>query len=229
MRLDRFLCEATGLTRSLVKKALARGEVTVNGELVKKGDIKIDAQQVHLDGRLLSLQPPRYIMLHKPQGYISATQDEVHPCVLQLLPPELTSGLQCAGRLDLDTTGLLLLTDDGQWSHRLRSPKRACYKTYRAELAEPLAADAAARFAEGLLLHGEDKITLPATLDIISPTQVLLTIQEGKYHQVKRMFAAVGNRVIALHRLQIGDIQLDDTLAEGQWRHLTAEEVASIA
>lgn len=228
MRLDRFLCEATGLTRSLAKKALARGEVTVNGELVKKGDIKIDAQQVHLDGRLLSLQPPRYLMLHKPEGYISATQDEVHPCVLQLLPPELTSGLQCAGRLDLDTTGLLLLTDDGQWSHRLRSPKRACHKTYRAELAEPLAADAAARFAEGLLLHGEDKATLPAALEIISPTQVLLTIQEGKYHQVKRMFAAVGNRVTSLHRLQIGDIKLDAALAEGEWRHLTAEEVASV-
>lgn len=229
MRLDRFLCEATGLTRSLAKKVLARGEVTVDGEVVKKGDIKIDDQPVRLDGRLLRLQPPRYIMLHKPKGYISATQDEVHPCVLQLLPTELASGLQCAGRLDVDTTGLLLLTDDGQWSHRLRSPKRACPKTYRADLAEPLAAGTAARFAEGLLLNGEDKATLPATLDTISPTQVLLTIQEGKYHQVKRMFAAVGNRVTALHRLQIGDIILDETLAEGEWRHLTPEEVAFIA
>ncbi|MDP5292942.1 16S rRNA pseudouridine(516) synthase RsuA [Oceanimonas sp. CHS3-5] len=228
MRLDRFLCEATGLTRSLAKKALSRGEITVNGEVVKKGDIKIDEQLVCLEGRLLSLRPPRYIMLHKPQGYISASQDDVHPCVLQLLPAELAAGLQCAGRLDLDTTGLLLLTDDGQWSHRLRSPRRACHKTYRVDLAEPLAAGTIERFAEGVLLHGEDKATLPATLDMLTPTQVLLTIQEGKYHQVKRMFAAAGNRVTALHRLQIGDILLDDTLAEGAWRHLTPEEVASI-
>ncbi|WMC10596.1 16S rRNA pseudouridine(516) synthase RsuA [Oceanimonas pelagia] len=228
MRLDRFLCETTGLTRSLAKKALARGEVTVNGERVKKGDIKIGEQQVHLDGRLLSLQAPRYLMLHKPPGYISATQDEVHPCVLQLLPPALASGLQCAGRLDVDTTGLLLLTDDGQWSHRLRSPRRACPKTYRVDLAEPLAAGTAERFAEGLLLNGEDRATLPATLEVLSPTHVLLTIQEGKYHQVKRMFAAVGNRVTALHRLRIGDIVLDNALAEGEWRPLTPEEVASI-
>ncbi|WP_107851031.1 16S rRNA pseudouridine(516) synthase RsuA [Oceanimonas marisflavi] len=228
MRLDRFLCETTGLTRSLAKKALSRGEVTVNGEVVKKGDIKIGEQQVCLAGRLLSLQPTRYLMLHKPPGYISATQDEVHPCVLQLLPPGLGAGLQCAGRLDVDTTGLLLLTDDGQWSHRLRSPKRACPKTYRVDLAEPLAAGTAERFAEGVLLNGEDKATLPATLEVISPTQVLLTIQEGKYHQVKRMFAAVGNRVTALHRLQIGEILLDDSLTEGEWRHLTQEEVASV-
>ncbi|OXY81642.1 16S rRNA pseudouridine(516) synthase RsuA [Oceanimonas doudoroffii] len=228
MRLDRFLCEASGLTRSLAKKALSRGEVTVNDQVVKKGDIKIGDQRVCLAGRLLSLQPPRYIMLHKPQGYISATQDEVHPCVLQLLPPELAAGLQCAGRLDVDTTGLLLLTDDGQWSHRLRSPKRACHKTYRVGLAEPLADGTADRFAEGVMLHGEPKATLPATLEVITPTQVLLTIQEGKYHQVKRMFAAVGNRVTALHRLQIGDIVLDAALAEGEWRHLTPKEVASI-
>ena len=228
MRLDRFLCEATGLTRSMAKKALFRGEVTVNDEVAKKGDIKIGDQQVHLNGRLLNLQPPRYLMLHKPQGYISASQDERHPCVLHLLPPELTSGLQCAGRLDVDTTGLLLLTDDGQWSHRLRSPKRACHKTYRVTLAEPLAAGTAARFAGGVLLHGEPKATLPATLEIITPTQVLLTIQEGKYHQVKRMFAAAGNRVTALHRQQIGDIVLDPSLPEGEWRHLTPEEVAAI-
>ncbi|MCC4263391.1 16S rRNA pseudouridine(516) synthase RsuA [Oceanimonas baumannii] len=228
MRLDRFLCEATGLTRSLAKKALSRGEVTVNDEVAKKGDTKIGEQRVHLNGRLLSLQLPRYLMLHKPQGYISASQDELHPCVLHLLPPELASGLQCAGRLDVDTTGLLLLTDDGQWSHRLRSPKRACHKTYRVTLAEPLAAGTAARFAGGVLLHGEPKATLPATLEVITPTQVLLTIQEGKYHQVKRMFAAVGNRVTALHRQQIGDIVLDHNLPEGEWRHLTPEEVASI-
>lgn len=228
MRLDRFLCESTGLTRSLAKKALHRGEVTVDGIIVKKGDLHVQDQEVCLEGRQLRLQPPRYILLHKPQGYISATQDEDHPCVLQLLPPELCRDLQCAGRLDVDTTGLLLLTDDGQWSHRLRSPKKACGKVYRVDLAEPLAEGTAARFGEGVQLHGEPKPTLPATLEVLSPTRVLLTIQEGKYHQVKRMFAAVGNKVVGLHRLQIGAIRLDDSLVEGEWRHLTEEEIASV-
>ncbi|GGB43561.1 pseudouridine synthase [Oceanisphaera marina] len=228
MRLDRFLSESTGLSRSVVKKSLHRGDVTVDGVVVKKSDQQIDGQEVRLEGRLLATPADRYLLLHKPAGYISATQDEVHPCVLQLLPPELCRGLQCAGRLDVDTTGLLLLTDDGQWSHRLRSPKKACNKVYRVDLAEPLADDVAARFAEGVLLHGEDKATLPAKLEIITPTRVLLTIQEGKYHQVKRMFAAVGNHVTALHRLQVGSIVLDDSLAEGEWRHLSAKEVASI-
>ncbi|MBL1375765.1 16S rRNA pseudouridine(516) synthase RsuA [Zobellella iuensis] len=228
MRLDRFLCESTGLTRSLAKKALHRGDVTVDGFIVKKGDLHVQEQEVRLEGRLLSLHPPRYLLLHKPKGYISASQDEDHPCVLQLLPPELCRDLQCAGRLDLDTTGLLLLTDDGQWSHRIRSPKKACGKVYRVELAEPLAEDTAARFQEGVQLHGEPKPTLPATLEVLAPTRVLLTIQEGKYHQVKRMFAAVGNKVVGLHRLQIGEIRLDDSLAEGEWRHLTEDEIASV-
>lgn len=228
MRLDRFLSESTGLSRSVVKKSLHRGDVTLDGVVVKKSDQQIDGQEVRLEGRLLATPAARYLLLHKPAGYISATQDEVHPCVLQLLPPELCRGLQCAGRLDVDTTGLLLLTDDGQWSHRLRSPKKACNKIYRVDLAEPLADDVAARFADGVLLHGEDKATLPAKLEIITPTRVLLTIQEGKYHQVKRMFAAIGNHVTALHRLQVGSIVLDDDLAEGEWRHLSAEEVASI-
>ncbi|WP_375056467.1 16S rRNA pseudouridine(516) synthase RsuA [Zobellella sp. DQSA1] len=228
MRLDRFLCEATGLTRSLAKKALHRGEVTVDGIIVKKGDLHVKEQEVRLEGRLLGLRLPRYLLLHKPKGYLSSTQDEDHPSVLTLLPAELRDGLQCAGRLDLDTTGLLLLTDDGQWSHRIRSPKKACGKTYRVDLAEPLAEDAAARFKEGVQLHGEPKPTLPATLDELTPTRVLLTIQEGKYHQVKRMFAAVGNKVVGLHRLQVGHIRLDDNLAEGEWRHLTEEEIASV-
>lgn len=228
MRLDRFLSESTGLSRSVVKKSLHRGDVTIDGVVVKKSDQQIDGQEVRLEGRLLAAPADRYLLLHKPAGYISSTQDEVHPCVLRLLPPELCRGLQCAGRLDVDTTGLLLLTDDGQWSHRLRSPKKACNKVYRVDLAEPLAEDVAARFADGVLLHGEDKATLPAKLEVITPTRVLLTIQEGKYHQVKRMFAAVGNHVMALHRLQVGSIVLDDSLAEGEWRHLSAEEVASI-
>ncbi|ART82551.1 16S rRNA pseudouridine(516) synthase [Oceanisphaera profunda] len=228
MRLDRFLSEATGLTRSVAKKALHRGDVTVDGIVVKNSSQQIDGQEVRIEGRLLGEPKPRYVLLHKPAGYISSTQDEDHPCVLQLLPPELCRGIQCAGRLDVDTTGALLLTDDGQWSHRLRAPKHGCKKVYQVDLAEPLAIDVATQFAEGIMLHGEDKLTLPAKLEIITPTRVLLTIQEGKYHQVKRMFAAVGNFVVGLHRLQVGEIVLDDSLEPGQWRHLTPEEVSSI-
>lgn len=227
MRLDRFLAEATGQTRSVVKKALHRGDVTVDSEVVKKSDLQINGQEVRLEGRLLNEPKARYVLLHKPVGYISATQDEVHPCVLQLLPPELCRGIQCAGRLDVDTTGALLLTDDGQWSHRLRSPKHGCKKVYQVDLAEPLPPGVAAQFAEGIMLNGEESLTLPAQLETLTPTRVLLTIQEGKYHQVKRMFAAVGNFVVALHRVQVAEIVLGD-LPEGQWRYLTAAEVASI-
>ena len=232
MRLDRFLSESTGLTRSVAKKALHRGEVTIDGEVVKKSDLQIKHQEVRFKGQLLSTPSARYILLHKPAGYISATQDDVHPCVLQLLPMALRRSMQCAGRLDVDTTGVLLLTDDGQWSHRLRSPKKGCNKVYQVDLSDPLtdtlAAEITERFAQGVELHGEDKPTLPAQLEVITPTRVLLTIQEGKYHQVKRMFSAVGNHVVGLHRLQVGTIVLGDDLAVGEWRYLSAEEVASI-
>lgn len=228
MRLDRYLSEACGITRSNAKKALHRGDVTVDGVVIKKGDTQITNQAVSIEGQLLASPTARYLLLHKPAGYISATQDDAHPCVLRLLPAELHRGLQCAGRLDVDTTGLLLLTDDGKWSHRLRAPKRACPKVYQVDLIEPLAPAVAQQFAKGLELHNEDKPTLPATLEQLTPTRVLLTIQEGKYHQVKRMFAAVGNHVVALHRLQVGDIVLDESLAPGEWRYLTEQEVASI-
>lgn len=232
MRLDRFLSEATGMTRSQAKKALHNGEVTLDGELIKKSSAHIKDQTVCLNGQPLSQPTDRYILLHKPAGYISATQDEIHPCVLQLLPMELRRGMQCAGRLDLDTTGALLLTDDGQWSHRLRSPKKACPKVYQVDLSDPLtdaeAADISERFTQGVQLNGEEQLTLPAQLVVLTPTRVLLTIYEGKYHQVKRMFSAVGNHVIGLHRLQVGEIMLSDSLAEGEWRYLTPEEVASI-
>jgi 16S rRNA pseudouridine516 synthase len=134
-----------------------------------------------------------------------------------------------AGRLDIDTTGLVLLTDDGDWSHRITSPRHRCSKTYRAVLAEPLDESAVTRFAEGLLLRNEGKKTLPAELELLSPTEARLTLSEGRYHQVKRMFAALGNRVVALHRERIGAVALDAGLQPGQWRELTAQEIAALA
>ncbi|WP_434340992.1 16S rRNA pseudouridine(516) synthase RsuA [Motilimonas cestriensis] len=226
MRLDKYLCETTKLSRADAKKAILRGRVKVADALITNPAQKIDiTQTVLFDSAPLTLTGPIYIALHKPQGYICSTQDEVHPCVLNLIEHEKKDKLHPAGRLDVDTTGLVLLTDDGQWSHRVTSPKKSCAKTYFVALAEPLREDAVERCQEGIMLNNETKPTLPAKLEMISPTQVKITLQEGKYHQVKRMFAALDNKVIGLHRATIGHVDLTD-LAEGEWRYLTAQEVA---
>lgn len=228
MRLDKFLSDATELTRSQAKKALNQGLVTVAGEVVKKGNMILEEQEVRLDGELVQLRPPVYVMLHKPEGFVSSNVDELLPSVLQLLPYELQRDVHIAGRLDADTTGLLLITDDGQWSHKITSPKKACGKRYRVELASPVDDSLTERFAEGIMLNGEKKPTLPAVLEVLAPYEVLLTIQEGKYHQVKRMFAASDNRVVTLHRESVGEIELDPDLSPGEWRHLTQQEIESL-
>lgn len=135
------------------------------------------------------------------------------------------SELHIAGRLDADTTGLVLITDDGRWSYNIITPSCKCPKVYRVDLSRPIADDTAEKFKQGLQLQGEQELTLPASLSVISPQRVLLTITEGKFHQVKRMFAAVGNKVTALHREQIGSVVLD--VAPGQWRYLSAVEIQS--
>ncbi|MFT5879161.1 MAG: 16S rRNA pseudouridine516 synthase [Moritella sp.] len=229
MRLDKFISQSTNLTRTLSKREIARGHVKINGDVVRKSDYKVtDGMDVWLSGTSLSQRPPRYIMLHKPVDTVCSTVDEEHPSVLTFIEVDKRNELHIAGRLDVDTTGLVLITDDGQWSHRVTSPKRDCSKRYRVQLAEPIAETAIADFNAGIHLRSEDKPCLPAKLEILSPQEVLLTIQEGKYHQVKRMFASQGNCVIGLHREQIGVIELDPTLALGEWRYLTAEEAASI-
>ncbi|QSX33045.1 16S rRNA pseudouridine(516) synthase RsuA [Shewanella avicenniae] len=229
MRLDKFICEATGFTRNLAKRALKQGEVEVDGHVVKDASFKLQPDMmVTLEGALLSLIGMRYIMMHKPLETLCSNVDEVYPSVLNLIDEPLVDRLHFAGRLDADTTGLLLITDDGQWSHRVTSPKRECGKRYRAWLAEPLVEDAEQRFLDGVALNGEKELTRPATLVRISDAEVLLTITEGKYHQVKRMFAAVGNKVTELHREAIGAIELDESLAPGEWRYLTEAEIASI-
>lgn len=229
MRLDKFICESTGLTRALAKRVLKQGEITVDGEVVKDASLKVSpAMAICLEGEPLSLIGIRYIMMHKPVDTLCSNVDEVYPSVLTLLDEPLLDRLHFAGRLDADTTGLLLITDDGQWSHKVTSPKRECGKRYRVWLAEPLVADAEQQLQQGLELRGESELTRPAQLQRISDTEVLLTITEGKYHQVKRMFAALGNKVIGLHREAIGAIELDAELTEGEWRYLTDAEIASV-
>ncbi|WP_144210735.1 16S rRNA pseudouridine(516) synthase RsuA [Shewanella donghaensis] len=229
MRLDKFICESTELTRSLAKRVIKSGKLTCNGDVVKDASYKVqDDTVVCIDGSQIKIVGDRYIMMHKPVDTICSTIDEEYQSVLELMDIEKVDTLHIAGRLDVDTTGLVLITSDGQWSHRVTSPKKDCGKRYLVELAASLDPSLVATFAEGIQLKSEDGLTKPALLEIIDENHARLTISEGKYHQVKRMFAAVGNRVVNLHREAVGEIELDADLEEGEWRFLTAEEVATI-
>ena len=229
MRLDKFIAEQTGLTRSQAAKALKSGVVSVNEEIEKSGARKVSAEDIiRYDGELLEwLEGGQYFMLYKPQGYVCSHDDGEYPTVFQFFDYPLMNKLHTAGRLDVDTTGLVLLTDDGQWSHRITSPKHHCEKTYLVTLADPVEAFYAQQLAEGILLRGEKEPCLPAKMEILDDYNVNLTISEGRYHQVKRMFAALGNKVEALHRWRIGDIVLDESLEEGEYRTLSDEEIGS--
>ena len=231
MRLDKFLAETTGLTRSQAAKVLRQSAVTVNGKIEKSGAAKVSPDdEIYYDGeRLMWVENGQYIMLHKPQGYICSHEDGDYPTIYQFFDYPLSVRLHSAGRLDVDTTGLVLLTDDGQWSHRITSPKFHCEKTYLVTLADPVEANYVQACADGILLRGEKEPTKPATLEILDDYNVNLTLSEGRYHQVKRMFAALGNKVVALHRWKIGDVVLDEHLAEGEFRPLTEKEIAYLA
>ena len=230
MRLDKFLSQNSDYSRSLVQQAIKAGRVSVNDVIAKKGDQKLQGDEVViLDGKLVEAFKARYLMLHKPLGYVCANSDSDYPVVVDLIRLPRWQELQIVGRLDIDTTGLVLLTDDGQWNHRITSPRHECDKVYRVTTANPISKETAALFATGVQLHGEKAPTRPAQLELISSHQARLKIYEGKYHQVKRMFAAAGNLVVALHRESIGDIQLDPALAPGEYRALTADEIKSIA
>lgn len=225
MRLDQFVSQATGLSRSDAQRRIRWGRVRVDGKGIVKPAVHIDpAASVLLDDRPITLPDALYIMLHKPAGVISATEDPAHRTVLDLIDHPHRHTLHVVGRLDKDTTGLLLLTNDGDWSHRITSPKHHVPKTYLATLAEPLTEEAAGQLQSGVLLHGESSPVQASEVQILPEQQVRLTIHEGKYHQVKRMLAAVGNRVVALHRERIGGLMLPGDLLEGEWRELAMLE-----
>ena len=230
MRLDKYIASVTDFSRSQVKRAIKNDLVSVEGEIVTSARFDVgDGDQVYYDGELLRAPGHRYFMLNKPEGYVCASKDRLNMTVLELVDGEdNVETLHSAGRLDIDTTGLVLLTDDGQWSHRITSPKSLCKKTYYVETADPIDPEVVELFRQGVQLKSELRPTLPAELEIIHPQAARLTISEGKYHQVKRMFAFTGNRVEMLHRERIGDIVLDEDLPLGEYRPLTAEEVAGI-
>lgn len=228
MRLDKFIGNNTELSRTQIHIAIKQGLISINDQIISKTNTHInDGDKVIYDGTLIEERKLRYLMLHKPTGYVSANSDSEHPTVLDLLDLPFKHELQIVGRLDIDTTGLILLTDDGQWNHKITSPKHMHTKSYLVTTSEVIAETAKTIFSEGVLLKGETKATLPAELIIIDDHHARLSICEGKYHQVKRMFAAIGNHVVALHRERIGDIVLDDGLLAGQHRTLTADEITS--
>lgn len=227
IRLDKFLCETLGVTRREATLLLKRKRITVNGVMTKSGALKIEENAlVEFDAKALHWSGPRYYMMNKPAGYVSSHEDASNPTVFVLMDEISVDKLQIAGRLDADTTGLLLITDDGQWSHRVTSPRHRSAKTYRVELASPLSDETVEIFEKGVQLRNETEETLPAKIEILDETHLLLSIYEGKYHQVKRMFAAVGNRVINLHRESVGELLLDPSLPPGEYRPLTEKEVA---
>ncbi|HCS26772.1 MAG TPA: 16S rRNA pseudouridine(516) synthase [Spongiibacteraceae bacterium] len=225
LRLDKYLSSVTDYSRSDAKKLIKNGELSVDGDVITNPGALVSADaSLELNGQNLRQVQHRYFMLHKPQGYVCATRDRRHPTVIDLLDEDNQDALHIAGRLDIDTTGLVLITDDGPWAHQVMSPKRQCFKRYRVGTGLPLDDSLVERFEKGVFLSESKRRTLPASLSILDPHEALLEICEGKFHQVKRMFGAVGNEVVALHREAVGALELDSDLAEGEYRALTAAE-----
>lgn len=227
MRLDRFLCEMNIGTRSQVKAYIRQGLVTVNGVPAKSGDMKIneDSDRVIFKDQPLQYRRYSYYMLNKPEGVVSATVDNTADTVVSFLKDEMHArDIFPVGRLDKDTTGLLVLTNDGNLAHRLLSPAKHVDKTYRVSLEHPLSQSDIDRLEAGVDI-GEAKPTLPARITVVDTDTILLTIHEGKFHQVKRMMLAVGNGVRKLKRISFGKLCLDESLKEGEYRELTPEEI----
>ena len=236
LRLDKFLADMGKGTRSALKEAVRKGRVRVNGEVIKKADIKvrIPGDTVTLDGEEVAYAVMEYYMLNKPQGVVSATEDRKYPTVVGLIREALRKDLFPVGRLDIDTEGLLLITNDGGLAHNLLSPKKHVDKVYLAHVSGGLPEDAVKRFEEGIKLE-DGTMTLPAELKILkgagpeeNAQEVLVTIREGKFHQIKRMFEALGCRVEYLKRISMGPLILDPNLEPGEYRPLTLQEEASI-
>ena len=229
-RLDKLLAGTGKWSRREVKALVRQGLVRVDGRLAASAEDKCDpaAAIITVAGETISLCRFTYVMLHKPAGVLTATEDRKQPTVLDLLPPELRRiGLAPVGRLDKDTEGLLLLTNDGELAHRLLSPKYHVDKRYLARVDGELSAADAEAFARGMTL-GDGLECLPAGLEVLPDRVCIVTLREGKFHQVKRMLAARGAPVLYLKRLSMGPLTLDDSLAAGAYRLLRAEEISAL-
>lgn len=226
MRLDKFLSELNIGTRTQVKAYIRQGLVTVNEVTATRAEQRIDEKKdkIAFKGKELLYQPFVYYMLNKPSGVVSATQDNTCKTVLDLLASDRKKELFPIGRLDKDTEGLLLITNDGELAHKLLSPKKHVEKTYLAVIQKKLSLQETDALRQGVDI-GEKNLTMPAKIKILSDTVIELTIHEGKFHQVKRMLKAVNNEVLSLKRIAFGGIRLDETLAAGAYRELTKQEI----
>lgn len=227
MRVDRFLSNLPQFNRQQARLLLIEKRVRVDGQIVSDPhhDIR-EFSRIELNEQVLQAgKPARYFMLHKPPGCVSATQDPEHPTVLDLLNEDDKHDLHIAGRLDFNTSGLMLITNDGHWSRHLTQPQTKLPKMYYVETEQDITDAYITRFEQGVYFAYEDLTTLPATLELLGPRSARLSIVEGRYHQVKRMFGYFDNKVMRLHRESIGPLMLDSRLAPGEYRALTSEEV----
>ena len=232
-RIDKIIASQGQYSRSEVKKLVKDGRVTLDGKVIKSSDVKADPDKndIAIDGKSIGYKKHLYIMLNKPQGVVSATEDTDHKTVIDLVPKELKrDGLFPAGRLDGDTVGFVIITDDGDFAHRILSPKNHIMKTYHATLQRPVTQEDIDAFKNGIELK-DGTLCLEAQVKALDSDTPMAEIKicEGKYHQVKRMFAALGNKVVFLKRVKMGNLPLDESLEEGQCREITPEELELIA
>lgn len=229
MRLDKYLAHAGYGSRKEVKQAIRKGLVRINDVECRKDDTRIQEgiDVVSVNGEEVVYEAVVYIMLNKPQDVVSATSDPTHETVLDCIDAILPRDCFPVGRLDIDTEGLLLITNDGKLAHRLLSPKNHVVKTYFVQLAKPLQEADKKRLEDGSIVLDEEPVQC-ARVELLEETQILLHIQEGRFHQVKRMLHAVGNEVVYLRRIAMGPLQLDEQLAPGDWRYLYEEELAAL-
>lgn len=228
-RIDKIIASQGLYSRSDVKSLISKKRVTVDGQIVKSSSIKADAEksEICIDGVPITVKKNVYIMLNKPQGYVSATEDRDHQTVLELMPDELSGrNLFPAGRLDRYTTGLMIITDDGVLAHNILAPKKHVQKIYHVELDIPVTEEMKEGFATGVELN--DGVCKASNLEITGEKSALVTLKEGRYHQIKRMFGCYGAKVVVLHRLAMGNLYLPDDLKVGECRELTDEELKQL-
>jgi 16S rRNA pseudouridine516 synthase len=228
-RLDRFISRQLNIPQRDVKLLLARGQVRVNESVTKNGQLLINEfSHISVNNQVLQANTPKYLMLNKPAGVVSATKDPQHKTVIELLDSGDHSDLHIAGRLDFNSTGLLLLTNDGRWSRFIASPENKLYKRYHVTMEKPLDESYVNAFSQGLFFDYEGITTRPAKLKILNDYEAEVSLREGRYHQIKRMFGRFQNKVLTLHRLAIGPLILDAKLKPGQSRVLSEQEVIDI-
>ena len=228
-RIDKIISSQGKYSRSEIKKLASQGRIKINDNIVKKVNEKIDIETstIYIDNEKLDFKRNIYLILNKPKGYISASEDRSQKTVLDLIPEKyFRKGLFPAGRLDKDTTGMMIITDDGEFAHNILAPRKHIEKTYRVQIDIDITEEMREKFKQGIVL--KDHVCCPATIIVEDKNTALITITEGKYHQIKRMFGCFGAKVVKLHRISMGGLQLPSDLEEGQCRELTKEELEKV-